>query len=211
MKKILVVLTLVMGLSFQTTSVHAQEYEIEQLLLDWQKLYALKNILSDLYKGYEILNQGYGAIKDISEGNFNLHKLFLDGLLQVSPAVKSYEHAAAIIDNDSRLVSEYRSALSRFKKDQHITPDEIIYLGKVYGNLFSESLTDLDNLLNVITDGTLRMSDDESLTAIDGIYSESKQRLVFLRQFNTNTTELAIQRALEPNDVSTLNNLYGLQ
>ena len=73
-----------------------------------------KDVLTDLYKDYEILETGYTAIKNISEGNFNLHKAFLDGLLAVSPAVQKYERIVDIIDDQGRIVSEYKSAYNLF-------------------------------------------------------------------------------------------------
>ena len=188
----------------------AQSYELERLILDIQKLAQMKSILSDLYKGYEILNTGYNTIKSISEGNFNLHKAFLDGLLAVSPAVKNYQKALDIVDYEGRIVSEYKSALSRFQQDKHFNPDEITYMINVYNNLISGTLTNLSNLLNVLTANKLRMSDNERMHAIDGIYDDTKDKYLFLRQFNNSTTILAVQRAAEYNDAGTVKNLYGL-
>src|SRR5258708_5502248 len=71
-----------------------------QLILDTEKLTELKAILSDMYKSYEIINKGYNDIKNIAQGNFNLHEVFLDGLLAVSPAVKNYERVADIISQN---------------------------------------------------------------------------------------------------------------
>src|SRR5580704_3714838 len=109
MKKIFVIIFLLFAVK-----ANAQSYELERLILDIQKLAQMKNILSDLYKGYEILNNGYNTIKSISQGNFNLHKAFLDGLLAVSPAVKKYQKVFDIINFEARIVSEHKSALSRF-------------------------------------------------------------------------------------------------
>ena len=53
---------------------------LEQLSLDVQKLSELKTILNDLYTDYAIVNKGYTDIRNIAEGNFKLHQLFLDGL-----------------------------------------------------------------------------------------------------------------------------------
>ena len=205
MKKLLIMLLLLVS-----ANIKAQSYELERLILDIQKLAQLKNILSDLYKGYEILNTGYNTIKSISQGNFNLHKAFLDGLLAVSPAVKKYQKVFDIINFEARIVSEHKSALSRFQQDKHFTPDEISYLISVYNNLISGSLTNLSNLLNVLTANKLRMSDNERMHAIDGIYDDTKDKLTFLRQFNNSTTILALQRAAESNDAGTIKNLYGL-
>jgi hypothetical protein len=205
MKKIFVIMLL-----FGLSKVTAQSYELERLILDIQKLAQMKNILTDLYKGYEILNTGYNTIKSISQGNFNLHKAFLDGLLAVSPAVRNYQHAIDIIDYESRIVSEYKSALSRFQQDKHFNPDEITYMINVYNNLISGTLTNLSNLLNVLTANKLRMSDNERMHAIDGIYDDTKDKYLFLRQFDNSTTILAVQRAAEYNDAGTVKNLYGL-
>jgi hypothetical protein len=189
----------------------AQTFEVEQLILDYQKLTELKNILSEMKTGYQILSTGYETIRSISEGNFNLHNAFLSALLAINPAVKNYKRVADIISYQSSIVSEYKSAFNRFKQDKHFTPDEIGYLGTVYGNLFNQSLNDIINLTNVLTANKMRMSDDERLHAIDGIYSTSKEQLMFLRHFNNSTTLLAIDRATEANDAESAMKLYGLE
>src|SRR4051812_4125515 len=97
MKRCVMMIILCVPLLFASTQSKAQEQEIQQLLLDVEKLAQLKNILTDLKKGYEILSGGYQTIKNISEGNFNLHQTFLDGLLQVSPVVRNYKRVADII------------------------------------------------------------------------------------------------------------------
>ncbi|CAN5397003.1 DUF4141 domain-containing protein [soil metagenome] len=188
----------------------AQAAEIQQLLLDVQKLAQLKGILSDMYKGYQVVSSGYETIKNISEGNFNLHQLFLDGLLAVSPAVQNYKRIADIINDQILIVKEYKNAFNQFKMDANFTIEEIAYLGKVYSNLFSASLKDIDELIMVITASTLRMSDDERLSSIDKLFTGMQEKLTFLRYFNNNTTLLAVQRAKERNDVSTIQNIYGL-
>lgn len=206
MKKTILLFVILLNLKSQ-----AQSYEVQRLILDIQKLAQMKNILTDLYKGYEILNTGYTTIKSISEGNFNLHKTFLDGLLAVSPAVRNYQRVVDIIDYQSRIVSEYKSAFNRFQQDKHFNPDEISYMMSVYNNLLSGSLTNLTNLFNIITANVLRMSDNERLHAIDGIYVDTKDKYLFISQFDNGATMLAVQRATNLNDVQTIKNLYGLQ
>jgi hypothetical protein len=205
MKKYLLVFSIVIT----SSAVRAQAFQLEQLALDLEKLAQLKNILSDLYKGYQILSEGYTSIRDISEGNFSLHQAFLDRLLIVSPAVKNYCRVTDIIRDQASLVSEYRSAFNLFNRDRHFSPGEITYVGQVYKNLFNQSLEDITNLLNILTSGSLRMSDDERLRAIDDIFNQSRDKLTFLRQFNSQTRILGLQRSLEEGDVGTLLSLYG--
>ncbi|MBN8717939.1 MAG: TerB family tellurite resistance protein [Sediminibacterium magnilacihabitans] len=208
MKKIILIFILLS--TCLTLKLSAQSEEVQQLLLNVEKLAQFKQILSDLKKGYQIVSVGYSTIKDLSQGNFNLHKTFLDGLMMVSPTVRKYKRIADIINNQLLIVKEYKTAFNRFKQDGNFNPGEIEYLGKVYGNLFKQSMNDLDELMMIITDSKLRMSDDERLEAIDQVFSKMQDKLLFLRHFNNNTTILALQRAREKNDAATMQKIYGI-
>ena len=121
---------------------------MERLILDIEKLAQLKSVLTNLYKDYEVLETGYTAIKNISEGNFNLHKVFLDGLLAVSPTVRKYERIVDIISDQGKIVSEYKSAYNTFKADNDILRLMTLYTCQRYiitsfqkvGKEFGESL-----------------------------------------------------------------------
>ena len=210
MKKLIILISLSFLGILPAFRASAQADEIAQLILNIEKLAQFKQILSDMKKGYEILSGGYNTIKNISEGNFSLHKAFLDGLMEVSPAVRNYRRVADITNYQIILVKEYRKAYERFRQDNNFNADELAYLGRVYDNLFKESLRNLDELLTVITAGKVRMSDDERLQAIDRIYADMQDKLMFLRHFNNNTTILAVQRAKERNDAQAIRKIYGL-
>lgn len=210
MKKIKVLVVLFMTLVIPVKST-AQYQEMQQLLLNIEKLGQFRQILSDMKKGYEILNGGYKAVKDMSQGNFSLHKTFLDALMQVSPTVKNYRRVGDIINYQILLIKESKVAFKRFANSRSFTEREIVYFEKVYGNLVNESLRNLDELTMVITENRLRMSDDERLEAIDAIYLEMQDKLVFLRNFNISTNILAVQRAKEHNDVNALRGIYEIK
>lgn len=188
----------------------AQSNELVQLTLNIEKLAQFRQILSDMKKGYQILSTGYNAVKDLSQGNFTLHQVFLDGLMQVSPTVRDYKRVADIIRYQGYLVKEYKAAYSRFRKDGNFKTDELQYLSRVYNRLFNGSMQNLDDLITVLTANKLRMSDDQRLEYIDDIFSDMEDKLEFLRHFNDRTTVLAIQRAREKKDISTLELIYGL-
>lgn len=207
MKKIIIIisLTFVSNISF------SQSAEIQQLLLDVEKLAQFKQILSDLKKGYDILVTGYGAVKNISEGNFNLHQNFLDNLLQVSPAVQNYERIKDIIAYQLRIIKEGKRVLTRFKSDNNFSIDEIDYISKVFSKLFNESTGNLDDLITVITTGKLRMSDDERLKMIDHIFSRIEDQYAFLRDFSNSTAILSLERSKEKQEIEVSKALHGLK
>jgi hypothetical protein len=196
-------------LIFIGANAYSQSQEAQQLLLDVQKLAQLKSILEDLKKGYTILESGYSTIRNISEGNFNLHDLFLSSLLEVSPTVRNYKRIAEIISLQLRIVKEYQAAFKQFKGSQLFDDNELNYLTSVYSNLFNQSLRNLDALGTVITSGQLRMSDDERLSEIDGIWKNICDQFSFLKDFNNKTRVLALQRAKEKSDVEVIKALVS--
>jgi hypothetical protein len=192
------------------TRAQAQTQEATQLVLNYEKLKQLEEILDNMYKGYKVLTKGYNRIKDIAEGNFSLHQVFLDGLFAVNPSVAKYKRIPDIIRYQSLLMKEYRRAFDRFKRDPNLTPDEIRYLENVYSYLVKQSLRNLEELAMIITAEKLRMSDDERIEGIDRIYFDIENKLSFLRYFNNSTQILVAQRGKENSDVDAAKKLYEI-
>lgn len=182
---------------------------IQQLILDAEKLASMKAILQDMYKGYEILNQGYTEIKNIAAGNFNLHRLFLDGLLAVSPAVRNDPRIMDIFSNESQLVSDYKNALKMLHSSPRFSVQELDYFGDTYTSVFRRSLQSIDELTMILTAGELRMSDAQRLRSIDRVHTEIRDQLQFLRNLHNNISLQALQREKESQDINTLKLLYG--
>jgi hypothetical protein len=204
MKKVLLIGMVMMGFSMRAS---AQEFEIEQLLLNVEKLAQFKQILQDMKDGYEILVQGYTTIRDLSEGNFSLHDAFLSGLMHVSPAVRKYKRIAEIIEMQVVLTRQCTGALRRFRLSELFSDPEISYLDNVYNNLLRSSLRNMEDLTTVITAGELRMSDHERLEMIDRIYADMTENISFVRYFTDGNAKLLIGRMRENKDVNILEKL----
>jgi hypothetical protein len=187
----------------------AQSQEVQQLLLNVEKLSQFKAILQNMYDGYKMLHQGYTAIKEISEGSFSLHKTFLDALLQVSPAVRNYPKVGDIVALQTNMVKDYKAAFRQFSHNANFTPSEIAYLDKVYQNLLKKSLSSLEDLTLVITPQRLRMNDEERLSLIDTIYEEVSSQTSFLRELTSSTWLLSIQRGSEIAEIKLSRKLRG--
>ncbi|MDQ8051926.1 MAG: TerB family tellurite resistance protein [Pedobacter sp.] len=186
-----------------------QSSEAKQLMLNVEKLSQLKNILSDMKKGYTVVSQGYSKVKDIASGNFSMHEVFLDGLLMVSPEVKRYRRVADIISAQKSLVSEYKAVLKAFRGADVFGDGELDYLAKVYSGLFDASLQNLEDLAMVVTSSKLRMSDEERLKAIDRIWMDASDKLEFLRDFNRGALVLYHQKVKEKREIEQLKSYYN--
>lgn len=211
MKKVVLLLCLITCFCCTAKRSAAQIQELEQLALNIEKLAQFRQILADLKKGYEILSNGYNTIKNISQGNFELHKMFLDGLMEVNPSIKNYKRVADIINYQLLLVKEYKAAFKNFKEGGYFNPDEIEYMARVYGRLFDASVKNLDDLFTVITANRLRMSDEERLSAINKIYLDMEDKLTFLRYFNNSNAILSLQRAKEQREVDNMKRYEGIK
>lgn len=188
----------------------AQAAEAEQLLLNVEKLAQLKSMLQDLKKGYALLQEGYGAVRDISEGNFSLHENFLNRLLQVSPAVRTYFRVGDIVRTQGRLLSEGRSALRQLAGSGQLSAAELAYAEGVYRRLLQKSTRSLEELILVLTSGALRMSDGERLAAIDALWRTTEEQLGALHRFTSGARLMALARARERSDITAMRKLYSL-
>ncbi len=188
----------------------AQSTELQQLLLNIEKLTQLKAILADMKTGYQIYQQGYGTISSLSKGNFSLHQVYLTGLLAVNPAVRNNPRVREIISQQSSLLAEYRRYQVLFKRSGTFSASEINYIRTVYHQLVRQSNVHVDDLAGITTAGKFRMSDDDRLRAIDRIYSGSTDQLQFLRWFNRKAVMLSLQRVKDRQDTEALKQLYGI-
>lgn len=197
------------GICF-SANVKAQAEELQQLALNVEKLTQFKAILSDMKKGYQIYQQGYGTVSNLSKGNFGLHSVYLNGLLAVNPIIGNNPRVRQIIGQQQGIISEYRRYTSLFRQSGTFSVSELDYINNVYRQLVKESDANTSDLLQVTSAGKLRMSDDDRLRAIERIYNSSSGQLQFLRYFNRKAATLSLQRSRDLNDNRTLRKLYGL-
>jgi hypothetical protein len=195
-------------LLFFSISAHAQSDELQQLLLNIEKLTQFKAILSDMKQGYQIYQQGYGTISNLSKGNFNLHNLYLTGLMAVNPAVRNNPRVSQIIGQQNDILNEYQRYTNLFRQSGTFSQSELAYIVNVFNQVVKQSDANIDDLANATTAGKLRMSDDDRLRAIERIYNSSTDQLNFLRYFNRMAVLLSLQRSKDRNDLQTLKKLY---
>ncbi|MCD8739081.1 TerB family tellurite resistance protein [Mucilaginibacter roseus] len=198
------------ALLLSVAQTRAQSTELQQLLLNIEKLTQFKAILSDMKKGYQIYQQGYGTISGLSKGNFNLHHIYLTGLMAVNPIVRNNPRVGQIISQQNDILREYRLYTSLFRQSGSFTQAELTYISTVYKQVVRQSNTNIDDLASVTTAGKLRMSDDDRLRAIDRIYTGSNDQLQFLRFFNRQAVMLSLQRSKDLHDTQVLKRLYRI-
>jgi hypothetical protein len=162
---------------------------------------ALENTMSDLH------------LKDIAgwvERQRQLYADYFEELRKVKTALTYYGRVKDIIEQQLQMVSEYKAAWTLFRQDKNFNPEELDYMLGVYTGMIDESLKSIDQLFLVINAFVTQMSDAKRLEIIDGVASSVEQTLMDLKQFNSETKIISIQRATEKNEIEYVKKLYGL-
>jgi hypothetical protein len=188
-----------------------QVQDIEQLQLDLEKLVQMKSMLSSMYQGYATLSSGYNQITGLAKGNFDLHKNYLDALLQVAPQVKNYPAIQAIIDKQAMIISESANAYTTYVKSGLFSVTELVNT-KVQLDGFKTLISKKLGLLNLLlTAGALRMSDEERLAAIDRVDKDVGEALGAERTLVKEQNAVAAIRGQRKKEIEAMRMLYGLK
>lgn len=198
-----------LGISFFRfpARVEAQESEIQQLLLNVQKLEQLKDLLQDMKEKYQILNQGYRQVIGLTEGNFRLHEGFLNRLVQVNPKVKSYHRVGEIIQLQVQMIQAITASKREFRFNGLLAEGELDQILRVYSSFSSSSMKNLEELVLLLTDGELQMDDRERLQGIDRVYESMQSLVAGLGRYHVSLRGLTELRKMNEWDAKTLKNV----
>jgi len=164
----------------------------------------LQTYIVDVEKGYHIAQQGLTFIGELKKGEFDLHNAFFSSLATVNPAIKNYQRVADIISMQSAILSSFKKMLSL----KNFSTAELEYLQRVYSNMAGECSKSLQALIDVLTDETFQMKDNERMARIDQLYSDMLDKQAFTQSFTAGATILSLSRASDLNDIGTLKNYY---
>ncbi|WP_051691704.1 hypothetical protein [Pedobacter borealis] len=176
-----------------------QKYLLEQIA-------ALQVYIGYAKKGYELVGLGIEAVRDITNGEFNLHNAFVSGLKKVNPAIRADVRIAEIM----ALQVDILAGFNKLKGIEGLRPDQLVYISSVAGLVIAECYQELEELLLVITSGKLEMEDEERLARLDGIYQRMLDKSAFSRHFSTEMGLLLRQQHLEQESLIKLRRYYGI-
>jgi hypothetical protein len=196
MRKILVILFIVCRLlagAQDNTSAMLKQIALLQVYIGY------------LEKGYDIARKGLRTIADIKDGNWKMDIAFFSSLRNVNPKVRDYVKVAGIFQQQVQIV-QVCSSLRKLS----FNTDELSYIHSVCDHIVSECGTVIDELLVVLKNGTLTMSDDERISAIDPIYETVTDQYSFIKDFSERARLLLRSRLKDKNDINVSKLLRGL-
>jgi hypothetical protein len=152
-------------------------------------------------------------LQEISEWTERQRKLYDDyfeELRQVKAALANYHRIKRIIEQQVRMVIEYKAAWTRLRQDKNFTPQERDHMFRVYAGMLDESGKTIDHVLLVVNAFSTQMSDAKRLEIIDAASQNMEQTLVHLRQFGNQSRMISLQRAAARGEIEYVKKLYNL-
>lgn len=200
---------MIIGLLVLSNLCHAQWFKEWFQQKKTQKEYLIEQIaqykvyLELLEKGYNIAKEGLETIHDIKNGEFKLHKNYMDSLRIVGTQVGRYKK----IEFTGSLYSEIKvvtaSYESRLRQSGYLNGEELAYVKAVYSKLLADCERIADALKDVTRDGPLSMSDDERFKRIDLLYGQMQSNYSFAMAFSSEAMVLTASRLREVDDIKT--------
>lgn len=176
-----------------------------------QQIAALQVYIGYAKKGYNIVNGGITTIKNIKNGDFNLHRDFFNGLKNVNPAIRRYAKVADIIAYQVKIIRQTKGTLQQIRETKQFTENELDYCKQVFDNLLDECMKTVEELILVTTSGKLEMKDDERLKRIDRLYADVQDKYSFACSFSEDMGLLAVQRLGEQMEINRSKIINGIK
>lgn len=176
-----------------------------------QQIAALQVYIGYAKKGYNIVNGGITAIKNIKNGDFNLHRDFFNRLKNVNPAIRRYAKVADIIAYQVKIIKQTKGTLQQIRETKLFTETELDYCKQVFDNLLNECMKTVEELMLVTTSGKLEMKDDERLKRIDRLYADVQDKYSFTCSFGEDMGILAVQRLGEQMEINRSKLINGIK
>lgn len=205
-------LTLVVAFLFSGFGASAQTWNELFKQTKTQKKYLLQQIAAlQVYigyakKGYDFVGSGIHAVKDITNGEFGLHRNFFASLAAVNPAVKGSTAVAEILDGGLGVISVLKTW-----KSSGLNAGDRAFISMVKANLLSECAAELEELLLIITSGKLELKDDERLKRLEVLRASMEDKREFALSFSIDLEQLILQRESEHNSIEQIRRWYEIE
>lgn len=190
---------------------YGQSVEMQQLVLNIEKLAQMKASYQAMVNGYRTLESGYRQVSDLAEGNFLLHKAYLDGLLAVSPSVKQYGRIQAMMKKHAKLIETYQFNLLQLQTSRILKASELQQFKTQAAALVQLSSSAIDEMIEVLTPGRMRMSDEERISVINRLDQEVQALFTQLQGIASNYRRLSDQRLQKKSELHRMKLLYGIK
>lgn len=171
-----------------------------------QQIAALELYSGYLKNGYNIASSGMEIVRSFTNGEFSLHHNFFNSLKAVNTVVKDNPVIAEIIS----LQFDISKGFSAIRHLELLNVSSQIYLQTVKVQVLEECGKDLEELLLVITEDKMKMTDDQRIERLEKVRRAMQDKSAFIQSFCNQVGLLIQQKLTEQKSINQLGDSYGI-
>ena len=171
----------------------------------------LQVYLGHVKKGYQLVSSGLSTINDIKKGEFKLHDLYYTSLGLVNPRIRNSPHAMGIIGHLQYILKITVALKELLPLDSSLTASQKKYIKECLGRLLEDLEKTRSDLIDITTDKTFELTDNERLERLSTLYEKSKSQFVFIQQFSGEAFALIESHRRQKAEQRTLEAFHDLR
>ena len=151
-----------------------------------------------------------GEISSWTERQRVLYADYFEELRKVKSIISTYQRIKDLAGTQTAIVKEYQWAIGLFRRDNHFSADELMYMEEVYRGILDQSIQNLDQIFIVVNSFKTQMGDAQRLELIDAAALAMEENYSHLREFSQQQISTSIQRSRSGLEVKILKKVYAV-
>lgn len=215
MKKVFIILLLISyGLlpvtgKAQTFSEWFQQKKTQTKYLTTQ-IAELEIYLGYVKKGYKIVSSGLNTVQNIKNGEFTLHDLYYTSLELVNPHIRNSPKTMDIVYHQKYILKATSALKDLLRTTEQLSAKQKTYFIGCINRLLEDVEKVRQELIDLTSDKTLQLTDNERLERLNALYERSTSQFVFTQQFASEVSTLAKSLQREQRDEQTIKEFIHL-
>lgn len=202
------VMTVVLALAVAGTAIAQKSGDYKVML---QQIAKLQVQIYQVKQGYDIVRNGLNTIGNWTNGEYKLHQNHFNSLVNVNPNIKNSEKVQEARKIYREILREFNSAIVRAQGSGLFDPKEITYYNQVNERLIKDCRHLIESLTAMVSDGQLKMTDDERMANIDKYHAEMLSNYTFARNFCGDIRSTQLARKKYKDDAEQVRMLFGIE
>lgn len=161
--------------------------------------------------GYKLVDKGNKLIQQAKNGELSIHDVFYLSLKLVNQRIKNYPGVRKIIDHHSYIATTSAALLKKSAGTTGLTAEDKQYVSATLSRLRTDMSGSLDELMQVLSDHQIEMTDDERIRKIDQLEQYASKRVVFIKYYYAHVMALSEQRKGEQAESAVLRHYYDIE
>lgn len=189
------------------TTAFGQKKQIKVML---QQIAHLEIQKSQVKKYYDIAKKGLKEIGNWTNGEYKAHDEHFKSLNNVSSAVKNHPKVSQTKQLQQKIAQVTAKVYTEATAGAIFSADELAYFRRVFSRLQNDCKVSVEMLESVITDGKMKMTDDERIKRIDEIHEHMADNYTFAKHFCSDIKVMQFSRKGQKADAQRMRELHGI-